>query len=294
MAGVATIARQTIRESAVRLLGKRWRWLLPAALVGLAYLHIFSKLAMDWWNLPDYSHGFLVPLFSAYVLWARRKTIATAPRAPAWNGIALLGAGLLTLLLGAYAAELFLSRISFLFVAAGLVVSMAGWEVFRHTRAAIAALALAIPLPTIVMNQITLPLQLVCSRLAAAALPLFGVPVLREGNILALPAMNLEVAEACSGIRSLVSLFTLAIFLGYYLEKHPRRRVALALASLPIAILANVVRIVGTGLAVQYWDPDRAMGFFHDFSGWLLFLVSLLCLFGFRSLMAAFPVWRRP
>jgi exosortase len=129
--------------------------------------------------------------------------------------------------------------------------------------------------------------------LASALLPLFGVPVLREGNVIVLPMMKLEVAEACSGIRSLMSLFTLAIFYGYFLEKSFWRRVALVLASIPIAIAANAVRILGTGLCVQYWDPDKALGFFHEFSGWVIFLVSLACLFIVHRAMSLFPVKRR-
>jgi exosortase len=140
-------------------------------------------------------------------------------------------------------------------------------------------LLLAIPLPTILFNQITFPLQLRASALASQILPLLGVPVLQDGNIIQLPAMPLEVAEACSGIRSLMSLFTVAVIYGYFLERTTWRRVLLAVSALPIAVAANVARIVGTGLCVQYWDPEKALGFFHEFSGWLMFVVSLGCLY---------------
>jgi exosortase len=146
-------------------------------------------------------------------------------------------------------------------------------------------LLLSIPFPAIVFNQITFPLQLLASRLASMILPLLGVPVLQEGNVIQLPVMKLEVAEACSGIRSLMSLFTLAVFYGYFLEKTTGRRVLLALASIPIAVAANVARIVGTGLCVQYWDPNKALGFFHEFSGWVMFLVSLACLYLVHRIM---------
>ena len=147
-------------------------------------------------------------------------------------------------------------------------------------------LVLAVPFPTVLFNHITFPLQLLASQVASSLLPLAGVPVLREGNIINLPAMPLEVAEACSGIRSLMSLFTVAVIFGYFLERGTMRRTMLALASVPIAVAANVARIVGTGLCVQYWDPEKAMGFFHEFSGWLMFLVSLCCLYLIHSLMA--------
>jgi exosortase len=112
-----------------------------------------------------------------------------------------------------------------------------------------------------------------------------GVPVLREGNVINLPAMPLQVAEACSGIRSLMSLATLAIIYGAVMEPRKLVRVLLALASVPIAVVANSLRIVGTGLLVQYWDPDKAEGFFHAFSGWLIFVVSLLMLFFLHSVL---------
>jgi exosortase len=147
---------------------------------------------------------------------------------------------------------------------------------------------LAIPLPNIIYNELTFPLQILASKAASALLPIFGVPVLREGNVIVLPAMRLEVAEACSGIRSLISLFTLAIFYGYFLEKSVLRRTLLALSSIPIAIGANAIRILGTGLCVQYWDPDKAMGFFHEFSGWVVFVVSLCCLFAVHKAMTLF------
>jgi exosortase len=158
----------------------------------------------------------------------------------------------------------------------------------RELRFSLLVLLLAIPLPAIIYNQVTFPLQILASKTASDLLPLFGVPVLREGNVIVLPMMRLEVAEACSGIRSLVSLFTLAIFYGYFLEKSVLRRTILALSSIPIAIGANAVRILGTGLCVQYWDPDKAMGFFHEFSGWVVFVVSLSCLFAVHKAMSLF------
>ncbi len=142
-----------------------------------------------------------------------------------------------------------------------------------------------IPIPAIIFNQITFPLQILASKVASGALPLCGVPVLREGNVIHLPAMPLEVAEACSGIRSLLSLATLAIIYGYLMETRQWVRVVLALASVPIAVAANSLRIVGTGLLVQYWDPEKAEGFFHTFSGWLIFVVSLVMLFLFHQFL---------
>jgi exosortase len=266
-----------------------WGSVLIVLLMMAVYYRVLAKLVTDWWQIPDFSHGFLVPVFAAYLVWVKRKTLLNTKVAPAWSGVAVVALGLVVLLLGVYGAELFLSRVSLVILLAGLVLSFGGWQLLKELRFPLLVLLLAIPIPAIIFNEITFPLQILASKLASALLPLFGVPVLREGNVIELSAMKLEVAEACSGIRSLVSLFTLAIFYGYFLEKSVLRRIVLAVASIPIAIAANAVRIFGTGLCVQYWDPEKAMGFFHEFSGWVIFLVSLACLFIAHRTMRLFP-----
>jgi exosortase len=257
-------------------------WFPSAAIVVLLvaiYFRIAIKLVVDWYNIPDYSHGFLVPLFAIFLVWDNRNAIRATPVRPSWAGISLVVFALAVLILGVYGVDLFTSRISFVFLLAGLIWTFFGLRMLRRLLFPLFVLVLAIPFPAIVFNQITFPLQLLASRLASMILPLLGVPVLQDGNVIELPVMKLEVAEACSGIRSLMSLFTLAVFYGYFLEKTTKRRVILALASIPIAVAANVARIVGTGLCVQYWDPVKALGFFHEFSGWVMFVISLGCLY---------------
>ncbi|MGH9617615.1 MAG: exosortase A [Acidobacteriaceae bacterium] len=267
-------------------------FVLIGALLVAIYSGIVAKLVTDWWRIPDFSHGFLVPIFSGYLIWTKRKVLRETAVSPSWAGVGVVVAGLLVLCLGVYGAEIFLSRISLVILLAGLVLCFGGQQILKELRFPLLVLLLAIPIPAILFTQITFPLQLLASKLAAVLLPLFGVPVLREGNVIQLPTMSLEVAEACSGIRSLMSLFTLAIFYGYFLEKSVSRRTLLALASIPIAIAANAVRILGTGLCVQYWDPDKAQGFFHEFSGWVMFLVSLTCLFIVHRAMCLIPAKR--
>ena len=250
-------------------------YVVVALLLAAIYFRIAAKLLVDWYNIPDYSHGFLVPFFAAFLLWDKRKKIAATPVRPTWAGIPLILLGIVTVFFGVYGAELFLSRISFVMILAGIVWTFFGGAMLREIRFPLAVLLLAIPFPAIIFNQITFPLQLLASSLASGLLPFLGVPVFREGNVIQLPIMRLEVAEACSGIRSLMSLFTLSVFYGYFLEKTTGRRWILALASIPIAVAANALRIVGTGLCVQYWDPSKAVGFFHEFSGWVMFVISL-------------------
>lgn len=272
--------------SAVGGVGYSPRWnfawppvLLLALLSVLLYHHIAIKLVSDWYNLPDFSHGFLIPFFAAFLLWDKRDEIRATPIDPSWAGITLVVLGLFELLLGVFGADLFLQRTSFVLLTAGIIWTLLGKAMLGRVKFVLFVLLLAIPLPTILFNQITFPLQLLASDFASHLLAFANVPVLQDGNVIQLPALPLEVAEACSGIRSLMSLFTVAVIYGYFLEKETWRRVVLAASSLPIAVAANVARIFGTGLCVQYWDPDKALGFFHEFSGWLMFLVSLSCLY---------------
>lgn len=260
----------------------KYGWLpyaIIAALLVAIYYRIAGKLVYDWYTIPDYSHGFLVPLFAGYLIWDKRAVLGAIPARPTWRGISLVIFAIILLVLGVYGVELFTTRMSFIFLMGGLIWTFFGGRMLRELRFPLLILIVAIPIPAIIFNHITFPLQLLASRIASDILPVLGVPVLQEGNVIQLPVMKLEVAEACSGIRSLMSLFALAIFYGYFLERTTSRRVLLALAAIPIAVAANVVRIVGTGLCVQYWDPDKALGFFHEFSGWVMFVISLCCLY---------------
>jgi exosortase len=256
-----------------------WQIAIIAGLLLWMYLPTLTHLMAQWWDDPNFSHGFFVPLFSAFVIWQERSRLGALNVRPSWWGLFFLASGLCVLIVGQMGAELFLSRLSLLIVLAGLIVLFQGWNFFRALLFPWAFLFLMIPIPAIVFNQITFPLQLLASKVASTTLPWMGVPVLREGNVIVLPAMALEVAEACSGIRSLMSLMTLAVIYGYLMERKVSLRVLLACAAIPIAVAANSLRIVGTGLLVQYWDPEKAQGFFHEFSGWLIFVISLLMLY---------------
>jgi len=265
-----------------------WKAVVLLGLIGWLYASILGRLVGQWWNDPNFSHGFFVPAFALFVLWQDRSRLASLPRAPSLWGLLILVMALCVLVVGVLGAELFLSRVSLLLLIAGLVVLFLGWNYLRAVLFPLAFLILMIPIPAIIFNQITFPLQILASKVAATVLPLAGVPVLREGNVINLPTMPLEVAEACSGIRSLLSLATLAIIYGYLMETRNSVRVVLTLASVPIAVAANSSRIVGTGLLVQYWDPSKAEGFFHAFSGWLIFVISLVMLFLLHQVIRVF------
>ena len=265
-----------------------WQLAVLTILIGSLYFSILVRLAAQWWHDPNFSHGFLVPVFSMFALWRERSKLVGLSAHPSWWGLPMVLFAILILFAGVLGSELFLARVSLLILIAGLIVFLLGWRYFRLVLFPWIFLFLMIPIPAIVFNQITFPLQILASKIAASLLPLAGVPVLREGNIINLPTMPLEVAEACSGIRSLLSLTTLAIIYGYVQETRNSTRVILALASVPIAILANSFRIFGTGLLVQYWSADKAEGFFHSLSGMFIFLFSLALLVGFHHVLRLF------
>ena len=259
----------------------RWQVVALLLLIVWLYASILARLFLQWVGPardPNFEHGIFVPLFALFVLWQDRAKLRAIVPAPSWTGLPLLVLGLLMLVLGVLGAELFFSRVSLLVLLAGLIVLFEGWTFFRAVLFPWAFLILMIPIPTLILQQITFPLQLLASKLATGLLELAGVPVLRQGNVIVLASMPLDVAEACSGIRSLLTLVTLAIIYGYLMETRVWVRVVLALSAVPIAVAANSFRVFGTGLLVQYWDPDKAEGFFHTFEGWLIFVVALIML----------------
>lgn len=267
-----------------------WQGAALPLLLALLYASVLSRLFTQWMNDKNFQHGIFVPAFAFFVLWKNREELRTIAPAPSWTGLALIVGGLVTLMLGEFGAELFLSRVSLLFLLAGLIVLFHGWPLFCAVFFPWAFLLLMIPFPVIVFQKVTFPLQILASKLASTALPIFGVVVHREGNVMELASKRLDVVTACSGIRSLLSLVTLSIIYGYLMEDRNWVRVLLAIVAIPIAVAANSFRIVGTGLLVEYWDPDKAEGFFHLFEGWLIFVACLIMLFAFHSLIGR--IWK--
>jgi exosortase len=250
-----------------------------SGLLLLLYESVLKNLVVAWWSDPDYSHGFLVPLFSGYILWRERERWIKSEIKPSNFGLLVMLGAIGLLFVGSLGAELFTARLSFLVLFAGMILFLAGWKFLRALAFPLGFLIFMIPIPSIIYNQITFPLQLIASRFATFWLECFRVPVLRDGNILILSNYSLEVVEACSGIRSLISLISLAIIYGYFVE--PRRwvRCTLVILMVPIAIVSNALRIMGAGMMAHRFGPSSAEGFLHLFSGWVIFLAALLLLF---------------
>jgi exosortase len=269
------------RSVETKLLSRRlavWCAILSGLIV-LLYASVLRNLVVQWWTDPDYSYGFFIPLFSGYILWRERERWTKTEIKPSNFGFVLQLGAVGLFLFGSLGAELFTTRFSLLVLLAGMILFLAGWQMLRTVSFPLGYLMWSIPIPVIIYNQITFPLQLIASRLATAWLELVHVPVLRDGNILVMSNYSLEVVEACSGIRSLMTLMALAFAYGYLVSPLRWVRYVLAVFMVPIAIVTNGTRIVGAGILAHRFGSAAAEGFLHEFSGWAIFLVALVLMF---------------
>lgn len=255
---------------------------LPLLLLGLVllltYLPVIVDLVQDWWQDPNYSHGFLVPLVSIYLVYKKWPEVAKSEKKSCWWGLALLIFGLLLLILGTAGAEYFTARLSFVVAVAGLVAYLYGRRPSGLLLVPICYLLFMIPIPYTIYYSLTLPMQLFASKCAVGVLQFLGIPVLRAGNIMILPNYSLEVGEACSGLRSLVSLMALGFLFAYLSQKRNLHRAILFGSTPIIAIIANVLRVSTTALGAYAVSPKLAEDFLHKLSGLLVFVCSVFCL----------------
>ncbi|HXQ71815.1 MAG TPA: exosortase/archaeosortase family protein [Pyrinomonadaceae bacterium] len=281
-----------------------WRAFAIAFAILFTYAAVLAKLSRDWWTDENYSHGLLVPFIIGYILWLQRDKFATEPARPSvlLGGLAV-AFSLFALWTGVAGAELYTQRMSLVLLIAGTIVYFLGLGFLRLLLVPLGLLILAIPIPAIIFNKIAFPLQLFASRCAVWSMSMLGIPVLRQGNVIELKPLNsfdtkkLEVVEACSGIRSLMTLMTLAVVFAYFTyprstDSHgPRgkfgwlrsfgfwRSLIIIASAVPIAILTNASRVSGTGILSHYYGTGVADGFFHSFSGWAIYVVAFLLLF---------------
>ncbi len=292
---------------------KLWQGLAISFAIAFAYATVLVKLGRDWWNDENYSHGLLIPLIIGYIIWTQRSKLARTQAHPSL----LLGGGailfaLFALWAGVAGAELYTQRLSLLLLLAGITIYFWGFRLLQLLLVPFGLFFLALPIPTIVFNKIAFPLQLFASRFAVWSMSLVGIPVLRQGNIIELKPLNsfdtkkLEVVEACSGIRSLMTLLTLAVVFAYFThtpsDNDPNsgkrfgwlrsywfwRSTILVVSAVPIAILTNAFRVSGTGVLAHYYGTAVADGFFHSFSGWAIYIVAFILLFGIGMILDRF------
>ena len=254
------------------------------ALIAACYAPILLALVRQWNNDPDMGHGFFVPVIAAYIAWQKRQELAAVVSKPNWWGLAIMLWGAFQLYIATLGAELFLARTSLVFTIIGAVLLLGGTAYLRIFSFPLFLLFFMVPIPAIIYNQITFPLQLIASRWAELTITLLQIPVIREGNVLELAQQKLNVVEACSGIRSLLTLTFLSLVYGYFFEKRTWVRVVLFFSTIPIAIVANAGRVTMTGVVSQI-KPELAEGLFHEAEGWVIFMVALVFLLAFHQVI---------
>ncbi|MCM0083391.1 exosortase/archaeosortase family protein [Geomonas sp. Red32] len=264
----------------------RLAFLFTLLLLMAVYAKVVPDMARQWYEDANYSHGFLVPLVAGFFVWERRRLLATTVVEPWWPGLILLIFAMLQLVVGRLGMELFTMRSSLVVALGGITLFFFGRRLFRLMLLPLAYLLFMVPLPYLVYDAIAFPLKLFVTRVSIAFLQMAGVVVLREGNVIQLPLTTLEVADACSGIRSLISLLALAVACACFLKLPAGRRVALVVAAVPIAIFANALRVIGTGLLAQYWGARAAEGFFHEFAGLVVFMAAAFLLVALGALLS--------
>ncbi|HZU28705.1 MAG TPA: exosortase/archaeosortase family protein [Bryobacteraceae bacterium] len=279
------LSGETPREAARSLPWAAIAWF--GVLLIVCYAPVLRLLVAQWMGDADMGHGFFVPIVAGWVVWQRREQLMALEPRPNYWGLLLVLWGMVQMLLGSIGAELFLARTALLISLTGMVLLLGGTKALRLLAFPLVLLIFMIPIPAMIYSLITLKFQLLASSIASNSLNAIGIPVLQTGNILELPnGMQLSVAEACSGIRSLLSLSFLSLVYGYLFDSKPWMRIVLLIGALPIAIAANAFRVTLTGLIADN-KPEYAEGAFHTFEGWVLFLVALLLLVGFHRLVNA-------
>ena len=298
-----------------------------AAALAFVYATVLEKLGRDWWHDENYSHGLLIPFVIGYILWQERQQFRSLqPRPTVWLGFIGVVFSLLVLWAGTAGAELFVQRFSLVLMLVSVVIYFCGFRFLRRLVVPLSLLILAIPIPQIVFNKIAFPLQLFASRCAVGAMSLLEIPVLRQGNVIELMPLGattpkrLAVVEACSGIRSLMTLVTLAMVYAYFTRPKAAppsvndygkrtqksqvsigttlrsfgfwRSLILVIAAVPIAILTNAARVSGTGVLAHYYGTRVADGFFHSFSGWVIYIVAAVLLLATGWMLDRFGLLR--
>ncbi|EPR37225.1 eight transmembrane protein EpsH [Desulfovibrio sp. X2] len=263
----------------------RFELLGLVALLGVTYGIIVQGMVSDWIRDPNYSHGFLVPLIAGYLLWLRRGDLAQAEVQPNNAGLPVILGGVAVLLLGWLASEFFTMRLSLLIILGGSALYLFGRQVFDIVLTPLLYLVLMIPIPYVIYNVVAFPLKLFVSDVSVTALKAMGIVVWREGNIIMFPDLTLEVADACSGMRSIMSLLALSAAYALIFHTSKRDRIILILASLPIAIATNALRVIATGVLSRYFGAAAAEGFFHEFAGLFVFMAAVALLLGLGTLL---------
>jgi len=247
-----------------------------SALFLIVFHHTILKLIGDWASDDNYSHGFLIPFIAGYMIWQKRDKLSAYTATPNMMGLLVLAAGMGMHIVGNVGAELFVMRVSIIVTLMGLSLYLLGKGITKEILLPLAYLIFMVPLPSIIWNQIAFPLQLFAAAVTEGVVDLIGIPILREGNILHLPSTTLEVVDACSGLRSLVSLLALSAAFAWFVDLSKPGKWLLFFSAVPIAIGVNVLRLMLTAMMAHWVSPDTAHGFLHDASGMFMFAIAFV------------------
>lgn len=250
-------------------------FVLAIAAIALVYRPVVHGMVLDWLHDENNSHGFIVPLVSAYLIWKRKELLIGQSIVPSVWGLLIVALGGGLLLVGWFATEYFSMRFSLILILMGCVVYWFGWNVLITIIGPLAYLILMVPIPAILYDAAAFPLKLFVTKTSVFIMKFFGIMVVREGNVMIFPNLTLEVVNACSGLRSLTSLLAVGLAYVMLLVKVRWQRTCLVLLIFPVALAANMVRVVGTGILAQYFGAAAAEGFFHEFAGLVIFLASI-------------------
>lgn len=256
----------------------REKW-FPLGIVLLALIFLYFpflvKLVEDWGTNDDYSHGYFIPFLTLYFIYCMRDELKKIAIKPCNLGLLVILAGLGQLIVGKIGSEFFWQRTSLLVVLFGIALFLLGWQYFKMLFLPLAYLIFMIPLPAIIWNKIAFPMQLFSSYLTEQVVSSLGIPIYREGNVMHLAQTTLEVVAACSGLRSLVTMFALSGALALLSTLSAKKKVILFFAAAPIAIFANIVRLTATALMATEIGAAAAQGFLHEFSGIVVFVLGM-------------------
>lgn len=247
---------------------------IAAAAAAFAFRDSAKSMMAVWSGEPEYSHAFIIPLISLFLVWQRRTELAALEFRGSWAGLAIVVLGVLLGLIGQLATVYTVSQIGLVVAVCGFVLSLTGLAALRHLWMPLLLLFLVIPLPDFLQVKFSSGMQLISSWLGVWFLRLIGVSVYLEGNVIDLGVYKLQVAEACDGLRYLFPLMTLGLVLAWFYKGATWKRVLIFLSSVPLTILLNSLRIASIGVLVEHWGIGMAEGFLHEFQGWAVFMVS--------------------
>jgi len=272
-------------------------WLKLAILSVLTVVIFFDALTYtvdSWFKKEEYSHGFLIPFITVFLIWQKKNEIATAKISKYWLGLLVVVAGLFLFFLGELSTLFIIQQYAFLIVLFGMVLAVAGAEIFKLIWIPLLFLFFAIPLPDFIYQGLSSKLQLLSSQLGVGLIRMCNISVYLEGNVIDLGAYKLQVVEACSGLRYLFPLMSLAFICAFFFKAAFWKRAIVFLSSIPITVFMNSFRVGIIGVLVEYWGPSMAEGFLHDFEGWAIFMTCTAILIGEMWLLAQIGKDKRP